>query len=76
MSDSCAAMASYFDEHDCEPTDPEQEARTNMLLELARWMGEAGRWGQAAGFWVGAGWKRRIIWGSRFWGGRMNDLES
>ncbi|KAF6105983.1 ring finger protein 181 [Phyllostomus discolor] len=29
-------MASYFEEHDCEPTDPEQEARTNMLLELAR----------------------------------------
>nr|XP_012423210.1 PREDICTED: E3 ubiquitin-protein ligase RNF181 isoform X1 [Odobenus rosmarus divergens] len=29
-------MASYFDEHDCEPLDSEQEARTNMLLELAR----------------------------------------
>ncbi|KAL4690530.1 E3 ubiquitin-protein ligase RNF181 isoform X2 [Rhinopithecus roxellana] len=29
-------MASYFDEHDCEPSDPEQETRTNMLLELAR----------------------------------------
>ncbi|ELK07684.1 E3 ubiquitin-protein ligase RNF181 [Pteropus alecto] len=29
-------MASYFDEHDCEPLDPQQEARTNMLLELAR----------------------------------------
>uniref|UniRef100_F7DTS5 Ring finger protein 181 n=1 Tax=Equus caballus TaxID=9796 RepID=F7DTS5_HORSE len=29
-------MASYFDEHDCEPLDTEQEARTNMLLELAR----------------------------------------
>ncbi|XP_057599090.1 E3 ubiquitin-protein ligase RNF181 isoform X2 [Hippopotamus amphibius kiboko] len=31
-----AAMASYFDEHDCEPLNPEQDARTNMLLELAR----------------------------------------
>uniref|UniRef100_A0A8C0QBM3 E3 ubiquitin-protein ligase RNF181 n=1 Tax=Canis lupus familiaris TaxID=9615 RepID=A0A8C0QBM3_CANLF len=29
-------MASYFDEHDCEPLDSEQEARTSMLLELAR----------------------------------------
>uniref|UniRef100_A0A8C0DRD6 Ring finger protein 181 n=1 Tax=Balaenoptera musculus TaxID=9771 RepID=A0A8C0DRD6_BALMU len=29
-------MASYFDEHDCEPLHPEQDARTNMLLELAR----------------------------------------
>ncbi|KAL6082932.1 hypothetical protein STEG23_007794 [Scotinomys teguina] len=29
-------MASYFDEHDCEPLDPEHEARNNMLLELAR----------------------------------------
>ncbi|KAI5939803.1 E3 ubiquitin-protein ligase RNF181 [Manis javanica] len=29
-------MASYFDEHDCEPLVPEHEARTNMLLELAR----------------------------------------
>ncbi|KAM6202790.1 E3 ubiquitin-protein ligase RNF181 isoform 2-T2 [Rhynchocyon petersi] len=28
-------MASYFDEHDCEQSDPEQESRTNMLLELA-----------------------------------------
>ncbi|XP_039708688.1 E3 ubiquitin-protein ligase RNF181 isoform X2 [Pteropus medius] len=36
VSDNPAAMASYFDEHDCEPLDPEQEARTNMLLELAR----------------------------------------
>uniref|UniRef100_G3TN79 E3 ubiquitin-protein ligase RNF181 n=1 Tax=Loxodonta africana TaxID=9785 RepID=G3TN79_LOXAF len=36
-------MASYFDEHDCEPLDPEQEARTNMLLELARWVRTAGR---------------------------------
>lgn len=75
MSDSWTAMASYFDEHDCEPTDPEQEARTNMLLELARWMAEAGRWGQGAGFWVGAGWRRRVISRSRFWGRRMDDLE-
>ncbi|KAM5252499.1 E3 ubiquitin-protein ligase RNF181 isoform 1-T1 [Hipposideros larvatus] len=29
-------MASYFDEHDCEPADSQQEVRTNMLLELAR----------------------------------------
>uniref|UniRef100_A0A8C9AJD1 Ring finger protein 181 n=1 Tax=Prolemur simus TaxID=1328070 RepID=A0A8C9AJD1_PROSS len=29
-------MASYFDEHDCEPLDPEQETRAGMLLELAR----------------------------------------
>nr|XP_060165177.1 E3 ubiquitin-protein ligase RNF181 isoform X1 [Globicephala melas] len=29
-------MASYFDEHDCEPLHSEQDARTNMLLELAR----------------------------------------
>nr|KAF6430211.1 ring finger protein 181 [Molossus molossus] len=44
-------MASYFDEHDCEPSDPDQEARTNMLLELARWMRGAGRWRQAPGVW-------------------------
>ncbi|XP_045139758.1 E3 ubiquitin-protein ligase RNF181 isoform X2 [Echinops telfairi] len=29
-------MASYFDEHDCEPLDTEPQARANMLLELAR----------------------------------------
>ncbi|KAM7238797.1 hypothetical protein CapIbe_010317 [Capra ibex] len=29
-------MASYFDEHDCEPLDRERDPRTNMLLELAR----------------------------------------
>lgn len=29
-------MASYFDEHDCEPTDPEEQYRQNALLELAR----------------------------------------
>nr|KAF6308402.1 ring finger protein 181 [Myotis myotis] len=29
-------MASYFDEHDCEPSAPEREARTNILLEIAR----------------------------------------
>lgn len=57
MSDSLASMASYFDEHDCEPLDQEQEVRTNMLLELARWVRGAGRWGQAAGFWTGAGWE-------------------
>uniref|UniRef100_H0XVW9 E3 ubiquitin-protein ligase RNF181 n=1 Tax=Otolemur garnettii TaxID=30611 RepID=H0XVW9_OTOGA len=45
-------MASYFDEHDCESLDGEQEMRTNMLLELARW---------AAGFWAGAGWKRSLF---------------
>lgn len=45
VSDSPAAMASYFDEHDCEPLDSEQQARTNMLLELARWVRGAGRWG-------------------------------
>lgn len=39
-------MASYFDEHDCEPLDSEQQARTNMLLELARWVRDAGRWGR------------------------------
>lgn len=46
-------MASYFDEHDCEPLDTEQEARTNMLLELARWV--AGRWGPGSRF-LGWGW--------------------
>lgn len=40
-------MASYFDEHDCEPLDPEREARTNILLEIARWMRGAGRRGRA-----------------------------
>lgn len=29
-------MASYFDEHNCEPTDPEEQYRQNALLELAR----------------------------------------
>ena len=29
-------MASYFDEHDCEPTNPEEQYRQNALLELAR----------------------------------------
>ncbi|XP_027804674.2 E3 ubiquitin-protein ligase RNF181 isoform X3 [Marmota flaviventris] len=36
LCQTAAAMASYFDEHDCEPLDREQDARTNMLLELAR----------------------------------------
>nr|KAF6329275.1 ring finger protein 181 [Pipistrellus kuhlii] len=36
-------MASYFDEHDCEPLDPEGDARTNILLEIARWVRGAGR---------------------------------
>lgn len=36
-------MASYFDEHDCEPSAPEREARTNILLEIARWVRGAGR---------------------------------
>ncbi|XP_039624342.1 E3 ubiquitin-protein ligase RNF181 isoform X3 [Polypterus senegalus] len=29
-------MACYFDEHDCEPTNPEEQYRQNALLELAR----------------------------------------
>lgn len=29
-------MTSYFDEHDCEPTNPEEQYRQNALLELAR----------------------------------------
>nr|XP_033805856.1 E3 ubiquitin-protein ligase RNF181 isoform X1 [Geotrypetes seraphini] len=29
-------MASYFDEHNCEPTVPEEQYRRNALLELAR----------------------------------------
>ncbi|XP_063050417.1 E3 ubiquitin-protein ligase RNF181 [Engraulis encrasicolus] len=29
-------MTSYFDEHDCEPTVPEEQYRQNALLELAR----------------------------------------
>ena len=41
MLDSCRigarTMASYFDEHDCEPTNPEEQYRQNALLELARW---------------------------------------
>ncbi|XP_060893568.1 E3 ubiquitin-protein ligase RNF181 isoform X1 [Labrus mixtus] len=32
----CTTMASYFDEHDCEPTNPEEQYRQNALLELAR----------------------------------------
>lgn len=31
-----AEMASYFDEHNCEPTDPEEQYRQNALLEMAR----------------------------------------
>ncbi|XP_060712446.1 E3 ubiquitin-protein ligase RNF181-like [Hemiscyllium ocellatum] len=27
-------MASYFEEHDCEATDPEEQYRQNALLEL------------------------------------------
>lgn len=30
-------MSSYFEEHDCEPTNPEEHYRQNALLELARW---------------------------------------
>lgn len=29
-------MASYFDEHNCEPTNPDDQYRQNALLELAR----------------------------------------
>ncbi|KAL6465993.1 hypothetical protein MHYP_G00261260 [Metynnis hypsauchen] len=35
-SDRRARMTSYFDEHDCEPTNPEEQYRQNALLELAR----------------------------------------
>lgn len=35
---------SYFDEHDCEPLNPEREARNNMLLELARRVRGAWSW--------------------------------
>lgn len=69
VSDSPAAMASYFDEHDCEPLDREQEARTNMLLELARWVRGAERWGQAAGFGARAGWEGGLS-GSKILGRR------
>lgn len=31
-----SGMASYFDEHDCEPTNPDEQYRQNALLELAR----------------------------------------
>lgn len=64
-AESCvspAAMASYFDEHDCEPLVPEHEARTNMLLELARWVRVAGRWGPSS---------RSSGWG---WLGKADDL--
>uniref|UniRef100_A0A673ZN00 Uncharacterized protein n=1 Tax=Salmo trutta TaxID=8032 RepID=A0A673ZN00_SALTR len=27
-------IATYFDEHDCEPTNPEEQYRQNALLEL------------------------------------------
>uniref|UniRef100_A0A8C6LA55 E3 ubiquitin-protein ligase RNF181 n=1 Tax=Nothobranchius furzeri TaxID=105023 RepID=A0A8C6LA55_NOTFU len=37
-------MASYFDEHDCEPTNPEEQYRQNALLELARYLNPAGSW--------------------------------
>ncbi|CAH7138103.1 Rnf181 [Phodopus roborovskii] len=37
-------MASYFDEHDCEPLNPEREARNSMLLELARRVRGAWSW--------------------------------
>lgn len=33
---AATSMASYFDEHDCEPTDPEEQYHQNALLELAR----------------------------------------
>lgn len=40
LSGSCtppgSRMASYFEEHDCEPTDPEEQYHQNALLELAR----------------------------------------
>lgn len=75
VSDSPAAMASYFDEHDCEPLDPEPDARTNMLLELARWLHGLGGRAYAAGFWAEAGWRRRLTWGSGFRGGLLNHLQ-
>nr|KAF6329273.1 ring finger protein 181 [Pipistrellus kuhlii] len=36
LGTAVSEMASYFDEHDCEPLDPEGDARTNILLEIAR----------------------------------------
>lgn len=69
-------MASYFDEHDCEPLDSEQEARTNMLLELARWARGA-RSGGPGGRFLGWGWLENMDYmGQSVWGGRMNNLES
>ncbi|KAK2113387.1 hypothetical protein P7K49_007653 [Saguinus oedipus] len=34
--DGRAAMASYFNKHECKPLDPKKETRTNILLELTR----------------------------------------
>ncbi|CAK6435270.1 unnamed protein product [Pipistrellus nathusii] len=36
LGTAVSEMASYFDEHDCESLDPEGDARTNILLEIAR----------------------------------------
>ncbi|KAH0513366.1 E3 ubiquitin-protein ligase RNF181 [Microtus ochrogaster] len=41
------ATASYFDEHDYEPLNPDREARNNMLLELVRRV--CGAWSWAPG---------------------------
>ena len=78
VSDSPAAMASYFDEHDCEPLDPEPDARTNMLRGLAGWRQGLGRGGGVCGAGCGGegGWGRRLTWGSGFRGGLLNHLQS
>lgn len=59
-----AAMASYFDEHDCEPLNPDREARNNMLLELAR---------RVRGAWSWAPGSRFLDWGLAERAGNLGD---
>lgn len=67
---SPAAMASYFDEHDCEPLNPEREARNNMLLELARRVRGAWSWAPGSRF---LGWALAERAGNQ--GGGMTNVE-
>lgn len=63
-------MASYFDEHDCEPLNPEREARNNMLLELARRVRGAWSWAPGSRF---LGWGLAERAGNL--GGGVNNVE-
>lgn len=75
LGTAVSEMASYFDEHDCESLDPEGDARTNILLEIARWVRGAGRRRRAHVSGSGPAGEGGLPGAAESRGGRMDVLE-